>query len=468
MHALTRTMIAAHAWVAGTPAAMTAVILQGTPRSWRRGLIAALLGVCAACGGLLDVSDPTVVQDKDVANADGANSRRLDVFTNFYQATIASAKDVALITDERIVDLPLTQNRVEYYLDRRDSQGYESLYSTTQSSDPHLGTLDAIVAKSSVAIPQVRAYTPDSLRGDFLSQLFGFRGYAILQIAEDICPGFPINDIDNNLPVLSGPYTTDSATAYAITALDSAIADAKDSTQFLYFAQVLKGRALLDLGQYTQAAAAVSTVPTNFVAQTVMYANYNSLFVQASTWTGSSNVRLAVGDTEGTNGLPFVAAHDQRLLTVYKARRYNNVLDSLYDQLKYTSTAVPVTLVSGIEARLIEAEAALNAGDPSWFTTLNTLRATISMPAIQTMPTTTKAQVDLLYRERAFWLYLTGRRLGDMRRLIRNYGRDPETVFPTGPYSSRGGNYGTATAIPFVQAVEQRANPRILSGCTIR
>jgi hypothetical protein len=117
---------------------------------------------------------------------------------------------------------------------------------------------------------------------------------------------------------------------------------------------------------------------------------------------------------------------------------------------------------------LIEAEAALNAGDPSWFTTLNTLRATISMPAIQTMPTTTKAQVDLLYRERAFWLYLTGRRLGDMRRLIRNYGRDPETVFPTGPYSSRGGNYGTATAIPFVQAVEQRANPRILSGCTIR
>jgi len=130
-----------------------------------------------------------------------------------------------------------------------------------------------------------------------------------------------------------------------------------------------------------------------------------------------------------------------------------------------------MTLSSGIEARLIEAEAALNAGDPSWFTTLNTLRATMIVPAmapIASMPVTTDAKVDLLYQERAFWLYLTGRRLGDLRRLMRNYGRGAETLFPTGPYSMRGGNYSTATAIPFVQSSEQRYNPNLTSGCTTR
>ena len=41
-----------------------------------------------------------------------------------------------------------------------------------------------------------------------------------------------------------------------------------------------------------------------------------------------------------------------------------------------------------------------------------------------------------MFRERAFWLYGTGTRLGDMRRLIRQYGRDQSTVFPVGAYSN--------------------------------
>ena len=385
--------------------------------AWRiAGCAVLVLGT--ACGGLLDVSDPTLVQDKDIANASGADSRRLDVVVNFHPAAIRLANDVALFTDERIVDLPLTRNDVSYYLDRRDGPGYEAL---ARNQDPHLGGWDDIVNRAAVAIPKVRAYSADSLKGDYLAQLYAYRGYAILQMAEDICSGFPINEVVDQQPAFSGPFTTDSAVKYALAQLDSVLAEAHDSTDLINFARVLRGRAYLDLKQYTQAAAAVADVPTEFSYQTLMWTPFNYFYVNGNVnyWkpTIRTQVRFAVGDTEGTNGLPFVSAHDPRVPSVYKVVRINNPHDSLYDQLKYPSKADPMVLAGGIEARLIEAEAALNAGDPSWFDTLNMLRSTMispAMDAIPVMPATTKDQVDLLYRERAFWLYLTGRRLGDL------------------------------------------------------
>ena len=267
----------------------------------------------------------------------------------------------------------------------------------------------------------------------------------------------------------SKPFTADSAARYAITQLDSVVATVKDSTQYLQFARVLRGRALLDVGRYAEAAAAVASVPTDFVVQTE---GFSFMFINPYYWSHNNNREWTpMGEREGGNGLPFVSTNDPRIGPVFKVVRYNNPADSLYDAAKYTDNMAAMTLSSGIEARLIEAEAALNAGDPSWFTTLNTLRATMIVPAmapIASMPVTTDAKVDLLYQERAFWLYLTGRRLGDLRRLMRNYGRGAETLFPTGPYSMRGGNYSTATAIPFVQSSEQRYNPNLTSGCTTR
>ena len=179
---------------------------------------------------------------------------------------------------------------------------------------------------------------------------------------------------------------------------------------------------------------------------------------------------FVVGDAQGGNGLSFVSAQDPRVPVIGVGISLSMAPDSAFFTTKYSDVTSPIVLASGIEARLIEAEAAINAGDPSWFATLNTLRATMvtpAMAAIPSMPTTTNAQIDLLYGERAYWLYLTGRRLGDLRRLIRNYGRDPETVFPTGAYPL-GGVYKGATSIPFIFATEQPQNPHLTSGCTTR
>jgi hypothetical protein len=70
-----------------------------------------------------------------------------------------------------------------------------------------------------------------------------------------------------------------------------------------------------------------------------------------------------------------------------------------------------------------------------------------------------------LFKERAYWLFATAHRLGDLRRLVNSYGRAPDAVFPTGPYKY-GGSYGTAvnmTLGPLAGGV----NPEE-KGCTTR
>ena len=55
-------------------------------------------------------------------------------------------------------------------------------------------------------------------------------------------------------------------------------------------------------------------------------------------------------------------------------------------------------------------------------------------------PGTAASRVDMLFRERAFWMYFTAHRLGDMRRLVRQYSPRLETVSLRALL--KGGRYG--------------------------
>lgn len=417
----------------------------------------------AACHGILDVSDPTLIRNQDIANANGANGRRINAESYFFRNMGTMVVDVAYFTDEIGIDVALanvqpTNDRIA--LDQRNSMGYESAH---PNDDPHLGNLDLTLTSSSVAIPQIRLYSPADVKGDFLGQLYAYRGFAIAQMAEDICSGFPINDVSaDNVPNLSGPYSTDSAFHYALAQLDSAIGHIADSTQFLNLARVVKGRLFLDLGQYDSAAAAVAAVPDSYTYTSNPINGIGTLYVCPScNWNTAG---MPMGDGEGRNGLHFVSEHDVvRAPSRYMRNRLSDSTIPEYVQQKYTSSNATIVLASGTEARLIQAEVALHNHAGSWLTTLNALRAPAGLAPL-TDPGTDSARVDLLYHERAFWMYLTGRRLGDLRRLVRNYGRDPESVFPTGPYPL-GGTYGTATAIPFSFSNESRFNPKLKTGC---
>ena len=80
------------------------------------------------------------------------------------------------------------------------------------------------------------------------------------------------------------------------------------------------------------------------------------------------------------------------------------------------------------------------------------------MPALVD-PGTPAARVALLFREKAFWTFGRGQRLGDLRRLIRDYGyaADGSTTFPVGQHY-KGGVFGVDMNLP-VTTDEQIGNP---------
>jgi hypothetical protein len=286
-----------------------------------------------------------------------------------------------------------------------------------------LGAIDALKAF---------APTPRSKTG----QMFAVVGYAELFLGEAMCSGIPLGYLSAAGPVLGTPLSTSDLLVQAVAQFDSAITYASDSARILNLARVGRGRALLDNGKFADAAAAVAAVPTNYAFNAEFTPNVatqqNAIFNYS---VGSSAGLMSVSDREGTNGLDYRSANDPRVATVF-ARKGNDGVSDIYVLKSVTSAGTPILVASGIEARLIEAEAKLQAGDASGsLASLNSLRASVSLSATLAplaLQPDTKSRVDQLFRERAFWLFASGHRQGDLRRLVRQYGRPPESVFPTG------------------------------------
>src|SRR5438552_351346 len=96
--------------------------------------------------------------------------------------------------------------------------------------------------------------------------------------------------------------------------------------------------------------------------------------------------------------------------------------------------------------------------DTSYRPVRGTTLASLADPVLDT------ARVSLLFSERAFWMFSTGHRLGDLRRLVRQYARPIESVYPTGSYV-KGGLYGTAVSLPI--PLDEQNNPQFKQ-CTDR
>jgi hypothetical protein len=320
----------------------------------------------------------------------------------------------------------------------------------------------------------VAAYLPNSqaLQG----HLIAIDAYADVLLAELFCSGIPLSTVNYNADYTLQPgSTTQQVLQHAIVLFDSTLAESTDSARVMSLARVGKGRALLDLGQYGDAAQAVADVPDGFrYLETFSAVSQTSAGDEANfTFSNSGFAWFAsVSNDEGTNGLDFITSGDNGDPRVGATPTGGTNLYGVTLEIptKYGSTGdTPVVVADGIEARLIEAEAALQAGDvATWLAKLNALRETAVVPALPDIadPGTSDARVDLLFRERAFWLFLTGHRQGDLRRLIRQYGRNQTAVYPAGTYPGAFGRYGSDVTVPVPAA--ERANNRLFTGCVNR
>jgi hypothetical protein len=448
----------------------------------------ALVGAAglAACNeqDLLAVPTPDVVLPKDINGPSALPAAYAAAIGDFQVAYAGGygngldnnegiAQMSGLLADE-LVDAETFNTRIE--VDRRATKPINgTTLQTFQDLQRARATTDLVAER-------FRQFAPTDPRGPEIQALAGF-SYVLL--AEAYCNGVPTSRVnDDGKFEFGAPQTGQQILTTAVAKFDSAIAAAGASggTVALNLARIGKGRALLDLNQPTQAAAAVSAVPSSF--------NYS---IQHSENTGRQNNalyafnylegRFAVGDNEGTNGLPFASLNDPRMPIIDAGTGFDGETE-LFLTTKYPERAAPTPLALGTEARLIEAEAALRTGDLTTFRAkLNDARANAltytedgapnsqplpSPPALASsaIPSSAGGQQDLLFQERAIDLFLTSHRLGDMRRLIWQYGRSADAVFPIGPYeptnsSKAGTNFGTDVNLPIPQ--EEQNNPLFLN-----
>jgi len=355
------------------------------------------------------------------------------------------------------------------------------------------------------SVTQARGYIRDALAAEYkyeptkttdIGELWMALGFIELSLGENFCNGIPLGNNTNGVVDYSSPsfkpLTNNEVFDAAIAHLDSAltsVGSASDSASVFVrrAALVLKARLLVDKGQY---AAAAALVPTSAVAT-----NWQYLFTTSTAsssddngiWTLNNSVsRVTVGDSvmayQGktftiANAIPFFSLNDPRVPVITGASVKlvaEDGLTPLYLQQIWKNRDDAVALASGIDARMIEAEAKLNANDiAGMMTILNAARATppklggvlqpAAMPPLAT-PATQDAATSLFFREKAFWQFSRGFRLSDLRRLVRQYKRTQDKVFPSGQHY-KGGTYGSDVNFPVPDG--ELVNPQF-HGCIDR
>ncbi len=464
-------------------------ILRGGRRAVGRAAVAITLGALplalGACSGvtdtLLEADDPDLITPGNVNTPAGALSVRngaLDRFRDITGGEESTWLFGGLLADEWATSSTFVQN---------DETDLRAVQVENSSITGMYRDINRVRTAANQAIALLTEFYPDSTTAT--AEMYFARGFAEMQLAQDFCSAIPLSDASAGLELV-GPSTTAEVFATAVASYDSALAlvgaaPTGSALNIARAASIGKARALLGLGRdrYAEAAALVSGVPTTYA--------YNHTFALASgdnvLWEQPrSSRRYNVGNNlEGNarnipvaNALNFFSANDPRLPARYTVSKGDTTQSQ--DGATFSRTtelyqrSTPIAVVNGIDARLIEAEAALEAGSPDQmlailnalraeppefanFTTLNNNRLTAEQLPPLALPATREEQIDLLFREKAFWTFTRGQRLGDLRRLIRQYGRAPENVFPTGEHY-RGGFYGDDVNLPVPQAEENNPN----------
>ena len=452
-------------------------------------LVAAAALALAACGGkdsLLEAVDPDIINPTDVNSADGADALRIGALSRLTSitATPTSLSNEGawfwggLMTDEWKSGDTFTQRDET---DKRSTLVDNSLI-TLAYRNLHRSRIAA-----NLAIAALKQYKPLPTWG--IGQMYFVRGYAEMQSAENWCNGQPFSDGSSGDILEGKPLTVAEAFQRAIVSADSgilAVGSASDasSIRIINSLKLVKARSLMGLGgaaNFTAAAALMAGIPTSFT--------YDVTFAQVSGSNGiwslnNSAKRYVVSDSIDATGVvknaaPFVSAKDPRVPTSGTGRAFDSTTPFVQQLIWASAGAVPgqedpVAVVNGIDARLIEAEVQLSAGNVAgWLATLNTLRAgptqlsqgvrITGMPALVD-PGTPDARLSLQFREKGFWTFARGERLGDFRRLIRQYGRTQDQVFPTGVFP-KGGTYGTDVNLQVPQAEQNNTQ---FTACTDR
>ena len=412
---------------------------------------------------LLEVSTPDIVTPDKASSAAGAQSFFIAAqgdFARLVGGDRGGSSPLGLnLTGGLLADELISTRTGTEHIDNR------SIVPATFPADSwrQVGAAHTRITR---AIKALEAFPPATGGNDQLALLHAYEGMTLVLVAEHYCNGVPLWNGESDLNPATKTFSTAELYNAAIAEFNKALS-LTQVTNTVNFATIGKARATLDAAtpatlaaSAASAAALVAAIPTDYKFNVVFGSSTAGVGNAIYDWANSTKNFGAV-DKEGGNGLDYISSGDPRIKvdpTKVSAGQDGTRTPALN---QYPKLDAPVTVASGIEARMIQAESELANGNPNWINTLNSARATIGLGPL--VPAATAAgQVDQLFRERGFWMYLTAHRLGDMRRLVRQYGRGIETVYPTGSYF-KGGTYGTDAVLPPHQ--DEFNNPN-WSGCT--
>lgn len=442
-------------------------ITQSLARAMRPALGIGICALLCGCrpGDLLAVDPPLGVQaGTPVASLEGAEAAYAGAKSDMFNSVAGVYNLVQLsgLLSDEFVQSAVSFLSMMTNVDARATTA--SAY--TSAGDFQSSTAAALLgARSELLVAQrgLTQYEPANGQAK-AGEAYALVGYVELLLAEDYCAGVPLSRALSTGGLEYGiPLSTDSLLGVAEAHFDSALAHANGDTSIQALARVGLGRVHINRGHFEQAETAVASVPTSFVYNIELQPTFNgppnfvNWYANQILGCGEANV----ANREGGNGLNYRSAQDPRLVLDSTINITCDGQDGVgpttwFYPVKFGNPSRFVPLATGVEARLIEAEAALHAGQISaWAAGMNALRAVapntylhlaspmLALSTDSTINASASTQVDVLFRERAFWLFGTGTRLGDMRRLIRQYSRDANSVFPTGSYP-----LGTAQTLP--------------------
>lgn len=447
------------------------------------GAAGALAAASIGCNRdtLLQVTSPDIVDPNSIESSDGAEGQRVGAIGRFKLMTALDESSWfygGLLVDEWKSSDTFTQRNET---DQRVVT-VENTLVTVAYRRIHQTRIQAVQA-----IKGLRTWQPTQKTK--VAEMWFLKSYAEMQAASDFCNGQPFAEVNvaNASADVGSPISSVDAFKMALASADSGLATigtptASDSLgqRVLNGLNVVRGRILLNLGQPAQAATAVAAVPKTFSWNLTWPASQgkedNVIWV-----LGNSSRRYTVQDSADrqggviANSMPFVSAKDPRVPTTKLSNFGFDGVTPHDGQQVFPAFNSPVPVANYVDAQLILAESQIAQGNAAGIATLNALRTgptnigtvTVSGMTALTDPGTKPAQLQLLLRERAFWTFGRGERLGDLRRAIRVYQFTPAQVFPgQGSINPRTNSaYGPDVNLPVPQA---ETNDGKFSACSDR
>lgn len=439
----------------------------------------------SACSldNLVDVEDPEAgktLSEGFVRSREGALGLFNTSLVNLKSSVNDISRDVGIFTDE-ITVIPKTADpigwtKIEGRYEESDGLGYKGVVVGWYSG----------LNRSRVTASQTRQLTRllnDSTLNFTIAGGYALEGYSILLLAENFCSGVPLTKVTVDGVIEYGhSVSTVDMFKTSISLFDSALAIEHDSSRYNVLAKIGKARAYMGLGNYEEAFNAIRSITQadKFELAYTMQVTPGTTSSRPTNafWAGR---RVAayhdyydsqIINNEGINGLVWYSnpsAIDPRLpVTIVRRNGIPQFTDTVR-QAKFAGNS-NFPLARWIEGKLIESEYYLSEGDVRWLESLNEARRTVGLPDT-TDPGSVDSRVNLLFRERAYWLYLEGHRLADMRRLVRQYGRSPHVVYPVGRYGRQPSSVGMdiyGDAYVFIPDFDEVKNNYKYDGCINR